>query len=154
MVGSVLMERMRAENDFKDLAPVFFSTSQAGQPGPEIGRDLPPVADAYDEKRLGAQEVILSCQGGGYTTKIYPRLRAEGWQGYWIDAASSLRMEDNAVIILDPGGGHAALVVDFRIQREVLLDFQGVLARGDLKFEYSVPWEDIRWRVIAGKDRV
>ena len=102
MVGSVLMERMRAENDFKDLEPIFFSTSQAGQPGPDIGRDLPPVADAYDEKRLGAQEVIVSCQGGGYTAKIYPRLRADGWQGYWIDAASTLRMDADSVIVLDP----------------------------------------------------
>ena len=102
MVGSVLMERMRAANDFNDLETVFFSTSQAGQPGPDIGRSTPPVADAYDEKRLQAQEVIISCQGGGYTEKIYPRLRSGGWQGYWIDAASTLRMDADSVIILDP----------------------------------------------------
>ena len=102
MVGSVLMERMRAENDFNDLETVFFSTSQAGQPGPDIGRDTPPVADAYDERRLQAQEVIISCQGGSYTEKIYPRLRTSGWQGYWIDAASTLRMETDSVIVLDP----------------------------------------------------
>ncbi len=102
MVGSVLMERMRAENDFNAVEPIFFSTSQAGQPGPDIGRDTPPVADAYDEKRLGAQEVIISCQGGGYTAKIYPRLRDGGWQGFWIDAASTLRMDADSVIILDP----------------------------------------------------
>ncbi len=102
MVGSVLMERMRAENDFNDLEPVFFSTSQAGQEGPDIRRATPPVVDAYDEKRLAAQKVILSCQGGGYTAKIYPRLRAGGWQGYWIDAASTLRMDEDSVIVLDP----------------------------------------------------
>ncbi len=102
MVGSVLMERMRAENDFNAVEPIFFSTSQAGQPGPDIGRATPPVADAYDEKRLGAQEVIISCQGGGYTAKIYPRLRDGGWQGFWIDAASTLRMDADSVIILDP----------------------------------------------------
>ncbi len=102
MVGSVLMERMRAENDFQALEAIFFSTSQAGQPGPDIGRDTPPVADAYDEKRLHAQDVIVSCQGGSYTEKIYPRLRNGGWKGYWIDAASTLRMETDSVIVLDP----------------------------------------------------
>ncbi len=102
MVGSVLMERMRAENDFQDLEPVFLSTSQAGQQGPDIGKDTPPVADAHDEKLLHAQEVIISCQGGSYTEKIYPRLRSGGWRGYWIDAASTLRMENDSVIVLDP----------------------------------------------------
>ncbi|MDJ0720150.1 MAG: aspartate-semialdehyde dehydrogenase [Desulfobacterales bacterium] len=102
MVGSVLMERMRAENDFQALEPVFFSTSQAGQKGPDIGKDTPPVADAYDEKLLCAQDVIVSCQGGSYTEKIYPRLRNGGWKGYWIDAASTLRMEADSVIVLDP----------------------------------------------------
>jgi aspartate-semialdehyde dehydrogenase len=102
MVGSVLMARMRAENDFNDLEPLFFSTSQAGQRGPDIGRETPTVADAYDEKLLAAQDVIVSCQGGGYTEKIYPRLRGDGWQGYWIDAASTLRMEPESVIVLDP----------------------------------------------------
>ncbi len=102
MVGSVLMERMRAENDFQALEAIFFSTSQAGQQGPDIGKDTPPVADAYDEKRLHAQDVIVSCQGGSYTEKIYPRLRSGGWKGYWIDAASTLRMEAGSVIVLDP----------------------------------------------------
>ena len=102
MVGSVLMERMRAANDFQALEAIFFSTSQAGQRGPDIGKDTPPVADAYDEKRLHAQDVIVSCQGGSYTEKIYPRLRSGGWKGYWIDAASTLRMEAGSVIVLDP----------------------------------------------------
>ena len=102
MVGSVLMERMRQEDDFQALEPIFFSTSQAGQPGPEIGKETPPVADAFDEKLLRAQDVIVSCQGGSYTEKIYPRLRSAGWAGYWIDAASTLRMEPDSVIVLDP----------------------------------------------------
>lgn len=102
MVGSVLMERMLAENDFRDIEPIFFTTSQVGQAGPAIGRELPPLADANDVAALKAMDIILTCQGGDYTKAIYPQLRAAGWQGYWIDAASSLRMADNALIILDP----------------------------------------------------
>ncbi|MBL0713080.1 MAG: aspartate-semialdehyde dehydrogenase, partial [Desulfosarcina sp.] len=102
MVGSVLMERMRAEDDVNDLEPVVFSTSQAGRKGPDIGRDTPAVADAYDEKLLGDQDIIVSCQGGGYTEKIYPALRTGNWTGYWIDAASTLRMTEDSVIVLDP----------------------------------------------------
>jgi aspartate-semialdehyde dehydrogenase len=102
MVGSVLMERMLAENDFDGLDFFFFSTSQAGSKAPDIGRDAPPVADAYDLKRLAQMDIIISCQGGGYTEKCHPELRRSGWQGYWIDAASTLRMENNSVIILDP----------------------------------------------------
>jgi aspartate-semialdehyde dehydrogenase len=103
MVGSVLMGRMREENDFDAIdEPVFFTTSQVGQAGPDIGRDTPPLQDAKDLARLGGMDVILTCQGGGYTNEIYGNLRASGWQGYWIDAASSLRMKDQAVIILDP----------------------------------------------------
>lgn len=102
MVGSVLMERMIAENDFNGFDPIFFSTSQAGQKGPEIGIDTPPVADAYDYDLLKTLDIIISCQGGGYTQKCYPELKKSGWNGYWIDAASTLRMEDDSVIILDP----------------------------------------------------
>lgn len=102
MVGSVLMERMRAENDFRDLEPVFFSTSQAGQPGPDVGRDIPPLGDAHDVAALAEMDVIVTCQGGDYTKAVYPQLRAAGWKGYWIDAASARRMERDAVIILDP----------------------------------------------------
>ena len=102
MVGSVLMERMRAEDDFNGIEPVFFSTSQAGSNAPEIGREVPPVADANDLKLLAEMDTIISCQGGGYTEKCHPRLRKNGWQGYWIDAASTLRMEKNSVIVLDP----------------------------------------------------
>jgi len=102
MVGSVLMQRMREEKDFDLIEPVFFTTSQAGQPGPDIGKDVPALKDAKNIAELSAMDVIISCQGGGYTEEIYPQLRQSGWKGYWIDAASSLRMEDESVIVLDP----------------------------------------------------
>ena len=102
MVGSVLVQRMLEERDFDQVEPVFFSTSQAGGKGPAIGRDTAPVANAKDLKALRALPVIISCQGGDYTNEIYPQLRQAGWKGYWIDAASALRMKDDAVIILDP----------------------------------------------------
>ena len=102
MVGSVLMERMRAENDFALIDPVFFTTSNVGGSGPDIGKPIAPLADARSVEALTAMDVIISCQGGDYTNEIYPQLRAAGWDGYWIDAASALRMEPDAVIILDP----------------------------------------------------
>jgi aspartate-semialdehyde dehydrogenase len=102
MVGSVLVERMRAERDFDLIAPTFFSTSQAGGKGPDIGRDTGKVADANSIDALAAMDVLISCQGGDYTNVIFPKLRAAGWDGYWIDAASALRMQPDAVIILDP----------------------------------------------------
>ena len=106
MVGSVLMERMKAEGDFKDFEPVFYSTSQAGQPAPEVGLDAPPVADAYDLDSLAQQQIIVTCQGSGYTEKVHPELRKNGWDGYWIDAASQLRMKDQSVLVLDPVNRH------------------------------------------------
>jgi aspartate-semialdehyde dehydrogenase len=102
MVGSVLVQRMREERDFDHVEPVFFSTSQARGKAPAIGRDVAAVADAMDVAALKALPVIISCQGGDYTNDVYPRLRKGGWRGYWIDAASALRMNDDAVIILDP----------------------------------------------------
>jgi aspartate-semialdehyde dehydrogenase len=102
MVGSVLVQRMREERDFDHVEPVFFSTSQAGAKGPAIGKPTGPVADANDVAALKALPVIISCQGGDYTSEIYPKLRAAGWKGYWIDAASALRMKDASVLILDP----------------------------------------------------
>ncbi len=102
MVGSVLTQRMQAERDFDLIDPVFFSTSQAGGKGPAIGRDTPAVKDARNIDELAALDILISCQGGDYTNAIYPKLRAAGWSGYWIDAASALRMEKDAVIILDP----------------------------------------------------
>ena len=102
MVGSVLMERMRAGGDFAHIDPVFFSTSQAGGAAPDVGRGTGVLRDANDLEALAACDVILTCQGGDYTNAVHPKLRAAGWQGYWIDAASALRMKDDAVIILDP----------------------------------------------------
>jgi len=102
MVGSVLVQRMREERDFDHVEPVFFSTSQAGGKGPEIGKATEAVKNATDLAELKKLPVIISCQGGDYTSEIYPKLRQQGWKGYWIDAASALRMNDDAVIILDP----------------------------------------------------
>src|ERR1700761_3353970 len=102
MVGSVLLERMREEKDFELVSPTFFSTSQAGAAGPQIGASKAPVHDANDIAALAKLPVLISAQGGDYTQAVHPRLRAAGWQGYWIDAASALRMEKNAVIVLDP----------------------------------------------------
>ncbi|MFC6673499.1 aspartate-semialdehyde dehydrogenase [Marinobacterium aestuariivivens] len=103
MVGSVLMQRMRDERDF-DLIdePVFFTTSQVGEAGPDIGKSIPALKDANSIDELKQMDAIISCQGGDYTKAIFPQLRAAGWQGYWIDAASSLRMDDDSLIILDP----------------------------------------------------
>ena len=102
MVGSVLMQRMQQERDFDHVDPMFFTTSQIGGKGPAIGKDVSALKDARDVRELKAMEIIISCQGGDYTNEIYPKLRAEGWNGYWIDAASALRMQKDAVIILDP----------------------------------------------------
>jgi len=102
MVGSVLMDRMRAENDFNEWEPYFFSTSQVGQKGPDIGCEIPLVEDAFNLDRLAQMDIIVSCQGGGYTEKAHPQLRQNGWQGFWIDAASTLRMDKGSIIILDP----------------------------------------------------
>lgn len=103
MVGSVLMQRMQEENDFALIESHFFSTSSAGGAGPKIGgQDTPALKDANSVDALRAMDVIISCQGGDYTNEIFPKLRASGWDGYWIDAASSLRMKDDAVIVLDP----------------------------------------------------
>ena len=102
MVGSVLMQRMREERDFDCIDPVFFTTSQAGAKGPDIGRNVPPLKHAADLKELKSMQVIVSCQGGEYTNEVFPKLRADGWNGFWIDAASALRMREDAVIILDP----------------------------------------------------
>jgi len=102
MVGSVLMERMRAEGDFDGLVPVFFSTSQVGRPGPAVGVETPPLADAFDTSQLATLDAIVTCQGGDYTKQVLPKLRESGWTGYWIDAASAKRMDDDSIIVLDP----------------------------------------------------
>jgi aspartate-semialdehyde dehydrogenase len=102
MVGSVLMQRMQEEGDFAHIEPVFFSTSAAGGKAPAMAKQETTLQDANDIEALKRCDIIITCQGGDYTTEIFPKLRASGWDGYWIDAASTLRMEDDAVIILDP----------------------------------------------------
>lgn len=102
MVGSVLMGRMREERDFDLIEPVFFTTSNVGGKGPDMGRGVAPLSDAMAIDALRQMDVIITAQGGDYTSAVYPQLRAAGWQGYWIDAASTLRMQDEAIIILDP----------------------------------------------------
>jgi aspartate-semialdehyde dehydrogenase len=119
MVGSVLMERMRVEQDFQHFAFTFFSTSQAGQTGPDVGQADLLVEDAHNIKRLAAMDIIISCQGSDYTQACYPQLRQSGWKGYWIDAASTLRMQEDSVIILDP------------VNRQVIKD---ALAKGTKDF--------------------
>ena len=102
MVGSVLMERMTAERDFELFDSVFFSTSNAGGVAPKVARAAPTLKDAADIDALKSCDTIVTCQGGDYTSDVFPKLRAAGWNGYWVDAASTLRMKDDAVIILDP----------------------------------------------------
>ena len=106
MVGSVLMQRMREEDDFSLIEPVFFTTSNVGGKAPDFApgsiTNSPPLKDAKNIAELKAMDIIITCQGGDYTTEIFPQLRAAGWTGHWIDAASSLRMQDDAVLILDP----------------------------------------------------
>ncbi|OOF22772.1 aspartate-semialdehyde dehydrogenase [Salinivibrio sp. IB574] len=102
MVGSVLMQRMGEEKDFDHIEPVFFSTSQVGIAAPNFGKDAGMLKDAYDIEALKTLDAIITCQGGDYTNAVYPKLRQAGWKGYWIDAASSLRMADDSIITLDP----------------------------------------------------
>ena len=96
MVGSVLMQRMLEEGDFAAIEPRFFTTSNVGGEGPSIGGRVAPLADAHDIAALATNDVVLTCQGSEYTTEIYAKLRASGWTGYWIDAAKTLRMHDDA----------------------------------------------------------
>ncbi len=116
MVGSVLMQRMRDENDFSLFEPVFFSTSNAGGRAPAWADGAGPLQDAYDIEALKKLPVILTAQGGDYTSAVYPKLRAAGWSGVWIDAASTLRMADDAIIVLDPVNRS---VIDAALQRGV-----------------------------------
>ena len=106
MVGSVLVERMRAENDFALIEPAFFSTTQAGGAAPDIGRAAAKLGDANDLAALARCDILISCQGGEYSEAVHPKLRDSGWRGHWIDAASALRLKDESVIILDPVNRH------------------------------------------------
>lgn len=102
MVGSVLMQRMQEENDFTHIEPVFFSTSNTGGAAPAMAKNEKTLKDAHNIDELKKCDIIITCQGGDYTNEVFPKLRAAGWNGHWIDAASSLRMNDDAVIVLDP----------------------------------------------------
>lgn len=102
MVGSVLMQRMQDEGDFSGIEPVFFSTSQAGQAAPDVGQGPSELQDANNIEALASCDAIVTCQGGDYTEAVYQPLRDTGWNGYWIDAASTLRMADDSIIVLDP----------------------------------------------------
>jgi len=103
MVGSVLMDRMVQEQDFANINPVFFTTSQAGQKAPVFaGKEADELKNAFDIEELKKLDIIVTCQGGDYTNEVYPKLKATGWDGYWVDAASALRMKDDAIIVLDP----------------------------------------------------
>jgi aspartate-semialdehyde dehydrogenase len=106
MVGSVLMERMREENGFSGLESHFFTTSNIGGRGPDVGKGETVLKDAFDLKALTGMDTVITCQGGDYTTEVYKKIRRAGWTGYWIDAASTLRMADDARIILDPVNRH------------------------------------------------
>ena len=121
MVGSVLVERMQAEGDFAHVETTLFSTSQAGEAAPAFSGNGKTLQDAHNLDALAAMDIILTCQGGDYSKAIHPQLRARGWDGYWIDAASALRMDDRAVIILDPVNRH---VIDAAI-RDGKKDFIG-----------------------------
>ena len=102
MVGSVLMDRMQAEGDFVLIEPMFFSTSNAGGAAPSMAKNEPKLYDAHDIAALKRCDIVITAQGGEYTKAVYPKLRGAGWSGYWIDAAKTLRMNDDAVIVLDP----------------------------------------------------
>ncbi|MBG9999031.1 aspartate-semialdehyde dehydrogenase [Pseudoalteromonas sp. NSLLW24] len=102
MVGSVLLERMQQQSDFALIDTTFFTTSQTGQLGPDIAGDAKPLLDASDISELAKMDIIVTCQGGNYTNAVYPKLRESGWDGYWIDAASALRMSEDSIIVLDP----------------------------------------------------
>ena len=151
IVGSVLIERMIAERDFDHVNATFFSTSQAGGKGPDIGIETGPVRDAQDVKALSDFDIIVSCQGGDYTKEMYPALRRSGFRGYWIDAASTLRMEDNAVIILDPVN---RTVIDDALSRGardfiggnctvslMLMALHGLFARGWVEWVSSMTYQ-------------
>ena len=151
MVGSVLIQRMQEENDFAGLDATFFSTSQVGEPGPALGGAPKPLQDAYDVEALTDKDVIVTCQGGDYTQQMHPQLRAAGWHGFWIDAASALRMEPTSVIVLDPVNRH---VIDRALERGckdfiggnctvslMLLAIHGLIERGWVEWITSMTYQ-------------
>ena len=144
MVGSVLMQRMQEEQDLKHVEPTFFTTSQTGQAAPDVGQGASTLKDANDLTELAKMDIIITCQGGDYTKSVHQPLRDSGWDGYWIDAASSLRMNDDAVIVLDPVNRN---VVDKALEQGTK-DFVGgnctvslmLIALGGLFAEDLIEW--------------
>jgi len=151
MVGSVLMGRMLEEGDFSGFEPLFFTTSNVGGEGPEIGMDVPPLKDAHDLDLLASRDVLVTCQGGDYTKAVYPQLREKGWSGYWIDAASSLRLENDSVIVLDPvnlsviekglSSGVKIYVGGNCTVSLMLMGLSGLLARGHVEWISSMTYQ-------------
>ena len=151
MVGSVLMDRMRAEGDFSGLEPEFYSTSQVGDPSPDVGVSAPPLGDAYDISSLSHHDAVVSCQGGDYTKQVLPALREAGWKGFWIDAARAKRMDDDTVIVLDPVNrpvidqGLAAGVLNYAggncTVSLMLLALQGLFAEGWVEWMSAMTYQ-------------
>lgn len=151
MVGSVLMNRMQEEGDFAGIEPVFYSTSQAGEDAPNVGVDAPPIRSSHDLESLASHDVILTSQGGDYTKQVYDELRKAGWDGYWIDAASAKRMDDDSVIVLDPVNRD---VIDRALKNGVknfiggnctvslmLLSLQGLFEQGHIEWMTSMTYQ-------------
>jgi len=151
MVGSVLMGRMLEENDFNGFEPAFFTTSNIGGKGPDIGLDIPPLKDAYDIRFLSSQDIVVTCQGGAHTKNDYLELRKKGWDGYWIDSASTLRMEEDSIIVLDPVNRS---VIDSGLSSGVktyvggnctvslmLMAFSGLFANGHIEWISSMTYQ-------------
>jgi len=151
MVGSVLMGRMREEEDFKGFESVFFTTSNVGGKGPDVGPDIPPLKDAFDIQLLSSMDVIVTCQGGDYTKNVYPEVRRHGWSGYWIDSSSALRMEDDSIIVLDPvnravidsgfSSGIKAYVGGNCTVSLMLMALSGLFARGHIEWISSMTYQ-------------
>jgi aspartate-semialdehyde dehydrogenase len=161
MVGSVLMERMLAEHDFKDFEPIFFTTSNVGGKGPDVGIEIPELKDAYDTQLLssldivvtcqGGDYIVVTCQGGDYTKKVYPEIRKNGWEGYWIDSASALRMNDDSIIVLDPvnrsviDAGHSLGIKTFVggncTVSLMLMALSGLIASGHVEWISSMTYQ-------------
>jgi aspartate-semialdehyde dehydrogenase len=151
MVGSVLMGRMSEEQDFKGIEPTFFTTSNIGGKGPDVGLEIPPLRDAFDIEMLSAMDIIVTCQGGDYTKKVYPEIRKHGWNGYWIDSASALRMDDDSIIVLDPvnravidsglSSGIKAYVGGNCTVSLMLMAFSGLLASGHVEWVSTMTYQ-------------
>ncbi len=151
MVGSVLMGRMREEEDFQGFEATFFTTSNVGGEGPDVGLDIPPLKDAYDLELLTSQDIIVTCQGSGYTAKVYQEIRKKGWNGFWIDSASSLRMADDSIIVLDPVNRH---IIDSGLSSNIktyvggnctvslmLMGLSGLLASGHVEWISTMTYQ-------------